>query len=415
MKQDDELWMKKMKEMLQDYNEPAPPGVWNRIDKELSPPVERKIQPYRWWGVAAAVLLLAVSGVSYYFLHTPVADNVRLTDVPVVTSIPDVIPVTPQQESVAEQLTPAKETTPKQYIALANKLSRVIGEEENRITEPQIDGDEKDETGNREPQTPDNDSNNLAAEKDNSKRNTGKRTDLENHTPIVNQSTSRKKWAIGLSVNSGTTSLLDNDQNSPIIRSTSSLSVEALSTVSTNSTGYVDLSDKNLVYKEGTAQIAESERQKNHIPITVGLSLRKEITNAFSVETGLTYTFLKSDIYQNGQQGETKGEQKLHYIGIPLRGNWDFVKSKNFTVYLSAGGMIEKCVYGKRLDKDIDDKPLQFSLNGSVGAQYNLSKQIGLYVEPGVSYFFDDGTDIETIRKETPFNFNLQAGIRFTY
>lgn len=52
---------------------------------------------------------------------------------------------------------------------------------------------------------------------------------------------------------------------------------------------------------------------------------------------------------------------------------------------------------------------------GAVGAQYNISNRVGIYVEPGVSYFFDDGSPIETIRKENPTNFTLQAGIRLTY
>ena len=38
---------------------------------------------------------------------------------------------------------------------------------------------------------------------------------------------------------------------------------------------------------------------------------------------------------------------------------------------------------------------------GAVGAQYNISSRVGIYVEPGVSYFFDDGSDIETIRKKS--------------
>ena len=77
--------------------------------------------------------------------------------------------------------------------------------------------------------------------------------------------------------------------------------------------------------------------------------------------------------------------------------------------------MIEKAVYGKLGDEDITVKPLQLSISSALGAQLNINKNIGLYLEPGVAYFFDDGSEIETIRKETPFNFNLQAGVRFTY
>ena len=60
-------------------------------------------------------------------------------------------------------------------------------------------------------------------------------------------------------------------------------------------------------------------------------------------------------------------------------------------------------------------KPLQYSVMGSVGAQYGLSRHFALYVEPGISYFFDDGSSVQTIRKENPLNFNLQTGIRLTY
>ena len=77
--------------------------------------------------------------------------------------------------------------------------------------------------------------------------------------------------------------------------------------------------------------------------------------------------------------------------------------------------MIEKCVYGKLGSEKETVKPLQFSVSGAVGVQLNATKRIGIYMEPGVAYFFDDGSSVQTIRKENPFNFNIQAGIRFTY
>ena len=112
---------------------------------------------------------------------------------------------------------------------------------------------------------------------------------------------------------------------------------------------------------------------------------------------------------------DQKTEQKLHYLGIPLKANWNFLDKKLFTLYVSGGGMIEKCVYGKLGTEKETVKPLQFSVSGAVGAQFNATKRVGIYVEPGVAYFFDDGSDVQTIRKENPFNFNIQAGIRLTY
>ena len=77
--------------------------------------------------------------------------------------------------------------------------------------------------------------------------------------------------------------------------------------------------------------------------------------------------------------------------------------------------MIEKCIYGKIGSEKQTVKPLQFSLTGAIGAQVNVTRRLGIYAEPGVAYFFDDGSDMQTIRKETPLNFNIQAGLRFTY
>ena len=125
------------------------------------------------------------------------------------------------------------------------------------------------------------------------------------------------------------------------------------------------------------------------------------------------YTFLSSDLRFEDSSEELS--QKLHYLGIPLRANWNFVDTRLFTLYLSAGGAVEKCVYGKLGSDDLSQRPWQFSVLGAVGVQYNLSKRVGIYAEPGVSYYFDDASSLQTLRKEHPCSFTLQAGLRLTY
>jgi hypothetical protein len=169
--------------------------------------------------------------------------------------------------------------------------------------------------------------------------------------------------------------------------------------------------EDGIPYLRGTATISEIRHKQ---PVSFGLSVRKQLSNGFSVESGVIYTLLSSE-GKSMDYPSQKIEQKWHYIGIPLRGNWEFAGSERFTFYLTAGGMVEKCVYGKIGSDKQTIKPLQFSLIGGIGGQFNITRHIGIYVEPGISYFFDDGSDVETIRKETPANFNLQGGIRFTY
>ena len=188
--------------------------------------------------------------------------------------------------------------------------------------------------------------------------------------------------------------------------------------LSSTANGIVTIPDgQELVFKDGMPYLQRREKKIADIdhkqPLSFGVSVRKNLAKGFSVESGLTYTYLASDVRYEGSS--EKISQKLHYIGIPVRANWNFVDAKNFTMYVSAGGAIEKCVYGKSGTESETVKPVQLSVMGAVGAQYNISNRVGLYVEPGVSYFFDDGSSIQTIRKENPCNFTLQAGIRLTY
>lgn len=64
--------------------------------------------------------------------------------------------------------------------------------------------------------------------------------------------------------------------------------------------------------------------------------------------------------------------------------------------------------------KAVREKPWQCSVNASAGMQFNLSSVVGLYVEPGVSYYFDNGSSVSNIYKEKPLNFNLEFGLRFS-
>ena len=95
MKEKD-LWMKKLKERLENYSEPLPASGWEELEKELMhSSVEKRIIPFRnrWIMAAAAVALLAVvSSLSLYFWGTPDVDDIRYTQIPSLAVAPDVLP-----------------------------------------------------------------------------------------------------------------------------------------------------------------------------------------------------------------------------------------------------------------------------------------------------------------------------------
>lgn len=167
---------------------------------------------------------------------------------------------------------------------------------------------------------------------------------------------------------------------------------------------------------------------KHRLPIRAGVSFTYNFNERFGIETGLSYTNLISDVREGSESHYYTGEQKLHYIGIPLNLKYRVFSWKRFDLYASTGALAEKCVSAK-LDKDfilvhqkkgsesenLSEKPMQWSVNASLGVQCNLINSMSIFVEPGISYYFNDGTNIQTIYKEKPLNFNLNLGIRFTF
>ena len=163
---------------------------------------------------------------------------------------------------------------------------------------------------------------------------------------------------------------------------------------------------------------------KHHQPIKLGVSLRYNLNNRWSLQTGLTYSRLASDFSYNKRGTEYVVEQKLQYVGLPVSASYSFVKTRRFNVYATAGAEIEKLVKGEAsLSADAtsqitptkttikEGRPV-FSTALSLGGEFRFSKDVSAYIEPGISHHFNNGSDIENIYKDKPTNFNLNMGVR---
>lgn len=431
----DELWVKKIKERLENHSEPLPVAGWERLEKELltskaSAVGGRRIIPFRRWAVsAAAVLLVAVSSVSLWLLQSRMGDEVRHTSMPALAVLPDQLPeqTAPSvQTGVTEPLYQVRKgssnnSSRHSLVAQQIELPAADGQVEEALPsgiENVIDNRQAEAPVVTQPENTDTPKSNNAGTKPVERRRRSGKDKL--HLPIEHKSSSKSRgWSMGLSVGNtgGLGNMLGNDMEQlPMHDSPGSTSGKL--DLSTITNGVVSIPNgQELVFKNGLPYILKRDKNIATIdhkqPLSFGVSVRKNLPKGFSVETGLTYTYLDSDLKYEGSTEEFS--QKLHYVGIPVRANWNFVDNKSFTMYVSAGGAVEKCVYGKIGSESETVKPLQVSVMGAVGAQYNVSNRVGVYVEPGVSYFFDDGSPIQTIRKENPCNFTLQAGVRLTY
>lgn len=172
----------------------------------------------------------------------------------------------------------------------------------------------------------------------------------------------------------------------------------------------------------------ENDKVKHHQPIRFGFSVRYSLTSKIGIETGVTYSYLSSDIKQGTDDNYNITQQKLHFIGIPINLDYSLWRNKWLNVYASIGGMAEKNIKGKtsteyRLNgkvlsednENIKMKELQWSTNIAAGIQLNAIKGIGVYVEPGVGYYIDNGSNIKTAYSEKPLCFNLKFGIRYSF
>ena len=166
---------------------------------------------------------------------------------------------------------------------------------------------------------------------------------------------------------------------------------------------------------------------KHRLPVRVGLNVAYRLTDRLSVESGVSYTRLSSDMKDGTKDNYSSGSQKLDYIGVPLNVKYSAFGYRRLSVYASAGLLTEKCVSGKTTHEyvisgekkkheaeDVAAKPWQLSVNAALGAQFDVLRNVGVYVEPGVSYYFDDRSPLSTIYKEKPLNFNLNLGVRYT-
>ena len=194
-----------------------------------------------------------------------------------------------------------------------------------------------------------------------------------------------------------------------------------------SNTPYGSVSDE---FRSGSLDfLAESNpkdiRYDHNRPIKVGISVRYDIDNRWSISSGLTYSYLRSSFDYSEGKAFGSGVQKLHYVGLPLAVDYNIISAKKLKVYLSAGGEVQKLVCGKATmdgvnipeadaNHDIKEGGMQWSLNAAIGAEYNFVDNFGIYIEPGVSHYIDNHSKVDNYYKYKPTNFSLNVGLRLS-
>lgn len=352
-----EQWTEQMQQKMAGYKRPAPEVSWEEIDRVLSANKARKTRLLWLRRMAAAIALLAIAGVGYWSILRHETEQVI-------------------EKRVAENhgdgapdpvILPTQPAVPAIYARSLHKSGSTtipVSELETIISVPETVTDTVDIT--------------VMEEKEQSHTVEENAKPIEPTRPVViypNDLHQRKH--------------IDNRLMAKVYM---------MSTL-------VGSQTNNNALQYGPIVGSKTNHNIHHYqPIRFGISLRYRFNNHWSIESGFSYTRLSSDISTTTNGKTTVTEQHLNYIGLPLNISYDLWKNNHFGLYVTTGGMIEK---------SLDTSPWQFSLNGAVGAEYKLTNFFSLYAEPGLGYYFKDGSTTPTIYQDHPLNFNFSLGLRF--
>lgn len=429
-------WQKDIHDRLGSYEKDAPEGLWEGISRGmpklndggmLTHKPQRKAV-FRMWrvaGVAAAASVALVIG--YSFLGNDVQDNINIPTN--TTKHPNMLasnkkPLGNEPTGVcAEQATHSEDNLLAEQPTLANASTEQlalasVSTEQPTLASASTETDVK-EIGSKEE--------NSKEENKQTETKPAKREDsyVLPHNPDNNL----------LAFNDMTEKRGDEDAPSRWSVSTGAMGGLGASGTTTaygdhlvlSSPGVADTKDSPMLDMNTINRDIETKTEyDHHLPIRIGLSVAYALTDRMSISSGLTYTRLSSDIKDASRESKYIGEQRLHYVGIPVNVSYKVASSRWISLYGTAGVLAEKCVSGTTDEgyvenntmkytntQDISSKPLQMSVNAGVGIQFDFIDNVGIYAEPGLSYYFDDGSELQTIYKEKPLNFNLNVGVRF--
>ena len=429
-------WQKDIHDRLGSYEKDAPEGLWEGIRRELpklndggmlthKPQRTAKFRMWRVAGVAAAASVALVIG--YNFLGNDVQDNINIPTN--TTKHPNMLasnkkPLGNEPTGVsADQTTHSADDLLAEQPTLANVSTKQptlasASTEQPTLASASTETDVK-EIGSKEE--------NSKEENKQTETKTAKREDSyvlpqnpDNNLLAFNDMTERRgdedapsRWSVstgamgGLGASGTTTAYGDH--------------------LVFSSPGVADTKDSPMLDMNTINRDIETKTEyEHHLPIRIGLSVAYALTDRMSISSGLTYTRLSSDIKDTSRESKYIGEQRLHYVGIPVNVSYKVASFRWLGLYGTAGVLAEKCVSGTTDEgyvenntmkytntQDISSKPLQMSVNAGVGIQFDFIDNVGIYAEPGLSYYFDDGSALQTIYKEKPLNFNLNVGVRF--
>ena len=416
MKQD--KWTQQLRDKLADYEPAAPEGLWDDIEAAFAKqiPAEqalaRKVDArrarfitMRRWAVAASLAALLLGGGYWRWSHEssqeskePVAiaaeipDGADGPDIPKMPEIPENLdnPKNPETQEI-----PADQAHPTEPSSEASVASGPAQEDALQPTEQPNEDQPSDQPAEQPAEQPSDQPRAIPASDP---------PQTEWAAPSVRRGHRALAFSLYASNGFGT----QNNSNRVMMS-------ENMAANYSHTAGL--FGNHNATRSRTPIYLADiDEKEKHYQPVSFGLTVNYPLTDRLFVMTGIVYTKLRSD-FTNLVYGQvTNNQQTLHYVGMPLAVGYQLWDRRRLKVYVTSGIQVdwnvqadlETIVGTQSLDKDA----CQWSVGGGLGVQYNLLPQIGLYAEPGVKHYVNNGSRLDNFFKDKPTNFSIQVGLR---
>nr|AGH14067.1 hypothetical protein [Prevotella sp. Sc00033] len=404
MKED---WTKQMKQKLEGHQMTPPAGLWEGISSEMhfepdsTPKSTPKSVVMRRWYWAAAAVILAITGFFAFYHFDDSEPQMMANNEKTIATEATEKPLAPAEKPELLALTPIKKETVTKKV---KQIETIV--ETNQQPAEDIYQQETTETKQESPEPQQEEPTETKILASSEKKQTYLPDITEPDVTSI-KSDDIERWTLGLNGSSGLLMASNNYVNS-------------MNSQSSYNNGHLALDENPNLSNYYNSALAFTTAQmialpdvisKHHIPVRFGLSLQYQLNNQIALHSGISYTYLESEfivpLYNNKSY-----TQKLKYLGIPLGASWKLWSSSGFNLYIAGSALVEKCISAEVSDDDINQRPWQFSLNVSAGAEYHVTRQFGLYLEPSLGYYFDDGTSVEHYYKEHPLAPSIQFGLR---
>ena len=406
-----EEWTDKLKTRLEHHEMTPPEGLWEGISKQMNlaeKPVRRSSFPLskRWIATAAALLALAGFFALYDFKDDATDSSpVNIAEKAESHQAPAQEQATEEKPVGEESAAPLMRSLLAQAIPAYGKAAPAATESPELSATPVIAEEKVNETTADAQTAEASQASAQTARKIQQASSALPPSYQQNDGNLYSEAGKRPhQWSFGLHASGG---LLAANNHQP-----TNLYPPSQSDPMSPSTHYGYNSSE-------TPQNETPIKASHRLPIRFGLKIGYQLSERWALQTGITYTYLYSEFTLVNRQ-QPAIEQRLHYVGIPLGISYQIWKNSNFRLYASAGASAEKCVKNSQESGDANinvqsdsEKPLQWSVNTALGAEYQPTKQLGIYLEPSLGYYFKDNTPLEHYYKEHPLSPAIEFGLRW--